>query len=288
MIARNDRHLDEVFSEFAAAKLPARSNQTHKLHTLAHRQFSEFLGRAPRVSDLNDGTVGTWLGWLKKSRAPETVNNRRDYLLHFWRWCHRHGHTHLWPEVPKVIEPEKTPRGWTMDQIRRLLESAAQEQGTFGGVNAAAWWTAWHRLTWETGERSGAMLQLRWDWLDYDAAELDVPGRYRKAYKSARYGLSAVAVASLRNIEKPQRKLIFPTDGGSNGIYHRAKRICKRAGLPYRPPKAMRISFASHLENEGGNATEALQHSSRAITISSYIDPSIVRRVRACDLLPEL
>ena len=58
-------------------------------------------------------------------------------------------------------------------------------------------------VTGGTGERADAMLKRRWDWLDYDAAELDVPGRYRKAYKAAWYGLSAVAVASLSFIGGP-------------------------------------------------------------------------------------
>jgi integrase len=288
MIAHNDRALAELFAEFAAAKLSTRSRQTAKLHRLAHAQFAEFLEREPRLSDLNDATVGEWLAWLAPARSPQTVNNRRDYMLHFWRWCHRHGHTHLWPDVPKMAEPELLPRGWSVEQIRRLLAACAQEQGTFGGIPAAAWWIAWHRVIFDTGERSGAMLQLRWDWLDWDAGELDVPGRVRKAGKAMRYALRRETLDSLRLITEPQRLLIFPTDGGSNGIYHRTKRICRRAGLPYRPPKALRISFASYLEANGGNATEALKHSGRAVTEKHYIDVSIAGRPRACDRLPEI
>ena len=39
----------------------------------------------------------------------------------------------------------------------------------------------------------------------------------------------------------------------------------------------MRRSFASHLEAAGGNATDALQHSSRRVTKESYLDERIVK-----------
>ena len=40
----------------------------------------------------------------------------------------------------------------------------------------------------------------------------------------------------------------------------------------------MRRTFASHLEAAGGNATDALQHSSRAVTEKSYLDLRVVKR----------
>ena len=63
--------------------------------------------------------------------------------------------------------------------------------------------------------------------------------------------------------------------------YHRNyKRLLKQAGLPYVPWKSgnqkVRRSFASHLEAQGGDATEALAHSERGLTKKSYLDPKIV------------
>jgi hypothetical protein len=37
----------------------------------------------------------------------------------------------------------------------------------------------------------------------------------------------------------------------------------------------MRRSFASHLHAAGGDATKALHHSTRSVTINHYIDPRI-------------
>jgi hypothetical protein len=37
----------------------------------------------------------------------------------------------------------------------------------------------------------------------------------------------------------------------------------------------VRRTFASHIEAAGGNATQALSHTSRRVTEKSYIDPRI-------------
>lgn len=288
MIATPNTPLSSIVERFEAAWLSTRAAQTRKLYRIGFQQFGEYLGRVPMRSDVTDETVAPWLPWLRdvKGLNPITVNGRRSKFLTFWRWGCRKGFFLEWPDVAAIAQAEKIPRGWTVAQIRKLLDAASTMPCSVCGVQSSLWWQAYIRVAFDTGERTGAMLALRWDWLDGD--ELDVPGSARKAGKAARYGLRAETLAALRLIREPQRKLIFAWDRDPVVFYTRWRSICLMAGVRHHPPKSLRISFASHLEAGGGNATEALQHSSRTVTRKSYLDPSIVKRDRACDKLPEL
>lgn len=53
-------------------------------------------------------------------------------------------------------------------------------------------------------------------------------------------------------------------------------------------PQRIRRTFASFIESAGGDATEALGHSCRRVTLESYIDPTVVRKPPPNRLLPPL
>lgn len=288
MIARNDSAFENAFADYWAARLATAAQSTQKHYRMVAEQFQEFLQRAPLLSDLNDGTMGYFLAWLSKRVAPVTVNQRRHYMLAFWRWCFHHAYVTTWPEVRRVHEPERTPAGWHVPQIQALLVEAKKQQGTIATIPAGDYWQALFWFWFHGGERTGATFQIRYEGVDWSSGEIDAPGSIRKAGKAERHCMGERAMEAIRRIRYPERELLFPWPLHFTTLYNRLKRICKSAGLPYRPPKAWRISFASHLEANGGNATAALQHTSRAITIKSYLDPSIVKRERACDRLPEL
>lgn len=97
-------------------------------------------------------------------------------------------------------------------------------------------------------------------------------------------------LAALERIREPARDLIFPWRLHRSTFYHHYRRLIERAGLSYTRsgPQKMRRSFASHLEAAGGNATAALQHCNRSVTLKSYIDPRIVRPEAAWRKLPKI
>jgi integrase len=63
----------------------------------------------------------------------------------------------------------------------------------------------------------------------------------------------------------------------SGTFYRRYTMLLERAGLPTGrrwKPQCLRRTFATFLEAAGGDATEALDHSSRRVTKQSYLDPT--------------
>jgi len=83
----------------------------------------------------------------------------------------------------------------------------------------------------------------------------------------------------------------FEFPGCRATFYGHYTRLLKAAALPsgrkFKPQK-IRRTFASFLELAGGDATEALGHSSRKVTKQSYLDQSIVKRSVPNKLLPLL
>ena len=276
-------YLAEIYADvFAPAKLQVRSAQTRKLYKLAISNLSDFLGRPARVADLTDANVGGMMAWLlDNGRGVVTANNRRGYLLAFWNWLAKHGHLKRWPDVPKLPEPKRTPRAWTAEQLERLLKACGEQQGKIAGIDASAWWTTIHGVWWDTGERTSAVLQIRL--ADYDPAsgELYLPGEIRKTPVDRLYVLTPDTMSVIAKMGHPERTLMFPFPFCLGTFYNHYTRLLKDAGLPSTrrdKPQKMRRSFASHLEAAGGNATEALGHSTRSVTDRSYIDPSIVKK----------
>ena len=144
-------------------------------------------------------------------------------------------------------------------------------------------WAAFYRVLWDSGERTGAMLEIKWDWLDMKSGHLTVPGEFRKGRtQSMVYRLKPETLVALRKIVMPQRELIFDLGECKEKccyFYTRHRELVKSAGLPYvkgkSGPQKVRRTFASFIEAAGGNATKALKHRDRRVTEDSYLDPKI-------------
>ena len=273
-VVYEDRYLPE--------RLARRSDQTKKHYRLSLENLDTFLGHPARLGDLTDRNVAGMLTWLVDSgRCPRTANNRRDYLLAFWRWCARKNLVDEWPDIDPLAEPKTIPRAWTAEQLERLLRACGEQEGRLAGISASTWWTALHGVFWDSGERTGAVLQLRLE--DYDPAtgELFVPAEIRKNPVDKLYILTDPTRAELAKMLTPERDLLFAFPFCLGTFYNHYTKLLKSAGLPHGrrdKPQKMRRSFASHLEAAGGNATEALGHSARSVTINSYLDERVVKR----------
>jgi integrase len=181
------------------------------------------------------------------------------------------------------------PRAPRVDDIARLLKACQSQQGHVSGVLARDWWSALMLVTFETGERAGALFALRWDWLTADGW-LRVPAAARKGKgKSREYHLRPAVMARLAVIMSPRRELIFPFPYHFTTFYNRYERMLVRADLPHGRRwklQSLRRSYASYLEAAGGDATRALAHENRRTTVRSYLDPTITTLRPDSDLLP--
>jgi integrase len=195
--------------------------------------------------------------------------------------------------VQNVPPPRKIPRAWTLAQLRQLLAACDQTKGAIAGVPARLWWRAFIIVCFDTGERSGALFRLRWEHFDADSGQLESPAEIRKGgKKSMLYRLRPDAVEALEAIRAPERDVIFAWDRHWGTFYNRYRRLIKTAKLPWEShrsgPQKNRRTFATFVEAGGGDATQALDHTSRRVTVNSYLDSRLIERPSPNRLLPSL
>jgi integrase len=156
------------------------------------------------------------------------------------------------------------------------------------GVRRSAWWTALHLVLWDTGERIGAVLTIRWEWVNWQTGDMLIPAEFRKGQtQDMEYRLHATTLEWLQAIQPLHETLVFG-EAEMATIYRAYKYLRQKAGVASDSKSAfhrMRRSVASHLHALGHNATDALKHSSEAITRGSYLDPAIAGAVRPSEVL---
>lgn len=271
--------LEDACKQFIYHNPRITNARTVEHYVRAVREFSEVLGRPATIEDLSDDNVLALLhNVLSRGLSPVTANHRRKCLLALWSWLARRRIIDSFPCVPKVKEPKRLPRAWTMAELAKLIQSCREATGIIGGAAAADWWCAFHAVMWDTAARTTEVMTLEWSWLNLETGILTVPAATRKGKTSdAVYQLQPDTVAMLRKIITPH-PLIFFGIGHPSNLFKRYRTLLLRAGLPadrYSMPQKMRRSHASHLKAAGGDATSSLMHTTDQVTRESYYDRTI-------------
>lgn len=147
----------------------------------------------------------------------------------------------------------------------------------------------WHLVQWECGERTGAMLALRWEWLTRDG--IDIPAAARKGGKGAYYRLSSGLLADLRQFADPRRELIFPWPLSRASFWNHYSKLLIRARLPATrkdKPQRMRRSHLTWWAVGGGDPTTRAKHASSETTRRHYIDERLIEQPDPSQVLPSL
>jgi len=284
--------LTDYFSQvFSPRKLLGKAAQTSVLYRLTLARLGEYVGRTPTLDDLNDDTLCGFLAHrLAIGRAQQTVDKERDKLVALANYAARKRHIVEFVDVPKIKPASITPRCWGKAELDKLRATCAGEGGLIGACPASLWWTALHEVFLHTGERTSAALSIRWEWIDA-AGWLTIPAEHRKGGKKpGNYYLPASVLAAIEKLRPftghtPTVFAVPWAKGHKSGtFYRRYTELLKRAGLPTGrrwKPQCLRRTFATYLEAAGGDATEALDHSTRRVTTQSYLDPTHSKAVPA-------
>lgn len=282
MISADRPHdLRDYFNRiFKPKKLLGKSPRTVKIYGETFNRLAEFVGRSPTLDDLCDESICAYADWrLSLGRAYHTVDKELDKLIALANFAAKKRHIAEFVDIPKLQPPEQLPTCWRRDQLVTLLETCAAQQGRFGSCPRGLWWSAFHFVALATGERTEAMLSLRWDMLQGEV--LSVPASVRKGRrKAARYRLPPSVVAAIERLRPYTEGKIFavPWKAVKDSFYYHYGELLKRAGLPRTrdfKPQRLRKSFASFLEAAGGDATKALGHTDRRVTTASYLDTGV-------------
>lgn len=287
--------IDYFTGVFAPRRLLGKAAQTSVLYRLVFARLGEYIGRKPTLDDLNDDTLCAFLQWrLTLGRSPHTVDKERDKIVAIANYAARKRHVEQFVDVPKIKPASITPRCWGKVELDKLRAVCAGEGGLIGAAPASLWWTALHEIFLHTGERTSAALSIRWEWID-QAGWLTIPAEFRKGGKKPGvYFLPASVLAAVEKLRPftGHTPMVFAVPwakGHKSGtFYRRYTELLKRAGLPTGrrwKPQCLRRTFATYLEAAGGDATEALDHSSRRVTTASYLDPTHSKAVPASSIV---
>lgn len=281
--------LSDVFAnEYVPRKLRSASPKTLALWRVALRHFNRFTARPATVADLNDLHVCGFAMWRKAEGVQNaTINRDLASLLALWRWLHRRGIVNVWPDVELAPEPKRTPVAWTEDEFNALMRAARRAEGNFREVPAKLFWPALLLTCFDTGERIGAILSLRWKDLDLPGCWVNFTAETRKGGREdSLVRIAPDTVAAIEALPKVAR-LVFPWHMTRTYLWAHMADLLESAGLPNdrsRKFHCIRRTTASHAEAAGGNATLFLRHAARTNT-EHYLDPRITKPQQAIDHL---
>lgn len=286
------RHL--LTDRYAPAKGLKPRSVTIYLHSI--EQLERHLGRAATLDDLHEDTLVAFLRWREAtphrvrglpSRA--TVAKDRCQLLALADYAFR---KKLIPEAPVVRPlrvPKRLPRGFTAEEVSRLIRAARQRKGKVAGLPAAWWWSTILHSAWCTAGRIGDLLAVRWR--DVDSARCEIVFRAEGRKGHTRDIARRITPELARELEEhrgPDSSTVWPWDRLHTSLYPSMGLLCTAAAVPQRRFHALRKASASYVAAAGGDAVEHLDHSDPSITRDHYLDDRIVGRRAGLEFLPAL
>lgn len=281
--------LFDVLNLYSARHLLGANSCTEIKHRRAIRVAGQVVGRIPTTDDLSDDLVcGAMAIVARRGRSPHTVNDTRAKLVALWSFAAKRGFVKQWPDVDRMTAPKLAPVAWLKDELPRVFAACDRALWSVAGIPGPAWLRAFLSVQWDTAERIGALMQLKWTALSGNV--LTVPAATRKGKtRDMAYTLHPDTVAALDTLQAHHSgPRIFPVDFNPGTIWNRWRSCLRAEGLPHDRKHmfhCMRRSVASHAKAAGADASELLDHSSSQITREFYLDPRIVPAPKAIDVL---
>lgn len=254
--------------------------------------LNEFTGHTVGARELSDEMIEDFLLWISdRGVVAQTVNGYRANILALWRLAWKKRLTNEQPrDIEKYPATKRVPEAWSIDQMSALITAAYETPGEVCGIAAGVWWSALILSLYDTGLRIGALMDVRADWLDMKTGWIKVPAESQKQNADQVFRLHGDTLGFFAAMPST-REMLLPWPFGVHGpLTRRLRLILKRAGLPTTRRDLfhkLRRTSGSHLaaETTEGEAVKHLGHSGIQVT-RVYLDPRIVRKVHAADVIP--
>ena len=291
--------LREVLSRYAI--LQNLSDRTVVLYGHTLDRFRDHLGHEPTVDDLEDLVVAGFLRWRavtphKRAQvSAASVAKDKSQLTAIANWAAKkrlkksNGEPVEFLSLPRSRKIRHAPQAYTADEVARLIRRARQREGVVGGQPAGWWWSTLLYTAWQTAERIGALLALRWADVDTDGRTLLFRAETRKGRsEDLQRAITPDLAEMLRANRKGDRELVWHWDREHTSLWPSLRLLCKQAGVRGTGFHKLRKASASYVALGGGDATEHLGHASPDMTRAHYLDPRITAEKQAVDFLPPL
>lgn len=290
------------------AVLKSLSERSVEVYAITLLWFDRYLatreGRATgpgTLDDLDDLVVAGFLRWratqVVRGRrvSPATVAKDRVQLLSLWTFAARKrmktsaGDVIEFPSLPQAKTVHRVPVAYTLDEVRGMIAIARTRTGHTGPVPSCWWWSTILGVAFVTGERIGALRQLRWGEVDLARRRIVFLAETRKGGRAdAVRSITPALARELGAHAGPPDELVWPWPRKPLSIYASLKKIALRAGVKPRGFHGIRKSSASYVAAAGGDASAHLGHGDPSIARDHYLDPRIVQEPAGLDFLPRL
>ena len=280
------------------------SDRTVALYGETLDRFRDHLGHEPALDDLSDLVVARFLRWRSQQSnkrkgllSPASVAKDSAHLRTLWNWCARKrmkrsdGELLEFPDYARPKVPRPRPVAYTAEELQQLLDTARHRKGYVSGVPAAWLWPTMLKAMFETGERVGAVLALRWGEVDLDRRTLTFLAATRKGHRETiTRQISPELAAALAARRRASNDLVWPwlEDRKMMSAYGSLRVLCRTAGVQYHPFHSIRKATASYLKRAGVSAKKQLGHASEEMAETHYYDERITGITSALDHLPPL
>jgi integrase len=291
--------LREVLNRYAI--LQNLTDRTVVLYGHTLDRFAEHLGHEPTLDDIDDLVVAGFLRWRaatpRKRGKPSaaSVSKDKSQLTALANWAAKKrlkrsdGQPVEFLSLPRSKKVRHAPQAFTVDEVGRLIRLAKQRIGKIDGRPAAWWWSTILYAAWCTGERIGALLEVRWQDVDLESGHVLFRAETRKGRSSdIQRAIAPDLVQMLRSHAGQPGDPVWRWDRAYHSLWPSLRLLCRRAGVRGTGFHRLRKASASYVALGGGDATEHLGHASPEMTRQHYLDPRITSPKTALDFLPPL
>ncbi|NBT05463.1 MAG: hypothetical protein EBS54_01460 [Betaproteobacteria bacterium] len=287
------------------APLKNLSDRSVKMYESTLDRFRDFLGHEPTVDDLDDLTAAKFIRWRQSTVhdprrgliSPASLAKDSAHLRSLWtwlakkRWKRSDGELIEFPDYARPRVPKPVPKAYKAEELARLVEAARHRKGFVAGRPAAWYWTTKIQALFQTGERIGAVLQIRWAQVDLERHTLTFLAATRKGHRETITRPISPALSRILATQQGQpgeRVWGWLDDRKILSCYASLRVLCRCAGVEYKPFHAIRKATASYLKRAGISAKKQLGHSSEEMAENHYYDEEITGRESNLDYLPEI
>ncbi|WP_345984786.1 tyrosine-type recombinase/integrase [Sulfurimonas sp. HSL-1656] len=233
-----------------------------------------------RLDRIKPSDIALWQNELLQTLTPRRVRNVRAVLNTFFEDAIRDEIIDKNPvskvKLPKIEKVDVTP--FTMDETKRIIENAEGDLQTFCA------------LGFFTGMRSGEMIGLRWEDVDFERGEISIKRAIKMGVVSTPKTQSSIRTIDILDPLMPYLKAQYERTGeegayvflNKNGEHYydikrirdtRWKKLLKKLGIEYRTIYQMRHTFATVMIENGEDilwVSHMLGHTDTSMTLQMY------------------